>query len=163
MVKAGGAQSIAVLIGFLALSLGVGVLAGQVTELNVANWYPRLIKPAFNPPNWLFAPVWTALYILIAIAAWRVWCIQDFSSRALLLWIVQLALNFAWSFIFFGAHQIGFALIEISILWLAVLMTTLAFFRVDRVAGLLFVPYMLWLSFAAALNGAIYQLNPGWY
>ena len=148
------------LIGFLALSLGVGILAGLVTEPNVISWYPSLAKPSFNPPNWVFAPVWTTLYILIAIAGWRVWRVTDFNAQPMLYWLLQLALNFAWSFIFFGAHQLLAALIEISVLWIAVLVTTIAFFRIDRVAGLLFVPYLLWLSFAAALNFEIYRLNP---
>jgi len=157
----GGFQSIAVLIGFLALALGVGIFAALVTEPNVVSWYPTLAKPSFNPPNWVFAPVWTTLYVLMAIAGWRVWRITDFGATPMLYWVMQLALNFAWSFIFFGAHQIFAALIEIAMLWIAVLVTTIAFFRVDRIAGALFVPYLLWVSFAAALNAAIYQLNPG--
>jgi len=159
--RGGGFQNVAVLIGFLALTLGVGIFAGLVTEPNVLTWYPTLAKPSFNPPNWVFAPVWTVLYILMAVAGWRVWRITDFESRALLFWVMQLALNFAWSFIFFGAHAIGLALIEIAVLWLTVLLTTVTFFRIDRIAGWLFVPYLAWVSFAAALNGAIHQLNPG--
>lgn len=155
-----GFQNIAVLIGFLALTLGVGIFAGLVTEPNVMSWYPTLTKPSFNPPNWVFAPVWTTLYILMAVAGWRVWRITDFRARALLYWALQLVLNFAWSFIFFGAHQITAALIEIAVLWLAGLTTTVTFFRIDRIAGWLFVPYLLWVSFAAVLNGAIWQLNP---
>lgn len=160
-IRGGGFQSVAVLVGFLALTLGVGVFAGLVTEPNVLSWYPALTKPSFNPPNWVFAPVWTTLYILMAIAGWRVWRITDFDSRALLFWAAQLVLNFAWSFIFFGAHEIGLALIEIAALWLMVLLTMIAFFGIDRIAGWLFVPYLAWVSFAAALNGAIHQLNPG--
>lgn len=160
-VRGGGFQNVAVLIGFLALALGVGVFAGLITEPNVLTWYPVLAKPSFNPPNWVFAPVWTTLYILMAVAGWRVWRITDFESRALLFWAVQLVLNFAWSFIFFGAHNIGLALIEIAALWLMVLLTMVAFFRIDRIAGWLFAPYLAWVSFAAALNAAIHQLNPG--
>lgn len=156
-----GFQSAAVLVAFLALSLGVGILAGLVTEPNVTTWYPALVKPSFNPPAWVFAPVWTALYILMAVAGWRVWRITDFGAQPMLYWAVQLALNFVWSFIFFGAHQILAALIEIAILWLAVLSTTIAFFRIDKIAGWLFAPYLLWVSFAAVLNGAIWELNPG--
>jgi len=159
--RGGGFQSAAVLTGFLALTLGVGIFAGLVTEPNVQTWYPTLIKPSFNPPNWLFAPVWTTLYILIAIAGWRVWRVTDFNSRALLFWILQLALNFAWSFIFFGAHKIGLALIEVAVLWLMVLLTTIAIFRIDRPAGFLFVPYLVWVSFAALLNLSIWRLNTG--
>lgn len=155
-----GFQSGVVLIGFLALTLGVGIFAGLVTEPNVLRWYPTLAKPSFNPPNWIFAPIWAVIYILMAIAGWRVWRVTDFRAQALLYWALQLALNFAWPFIFFGAHQMTAALIEIAVLWLAVLITTIAFFRIDRIAGWLFVPYLLWVSFAAVLNGAIWQLNP---
>lgn len=155
-----GFQSGAVLIGFLALTLGVGIFAGLVTEPNVLGWYPTLAKPPFNPPNWIFAPIWAVIYILMAIAGWRVWRVTDFRAQALLYWVMQLALNFAWPFIFFGAHQMTAALIEIAVLWLAVLITTIAFFRIDRIAGWLFAPYLLWVSFATALNGAIWQLNP---
>lgn len=155
-----GFQSAAVLIGFLALSLGVGILAALVTEPNVVSWYPSLAKPSFNPPNWVFAPVWTTLYIFMAIAGWRVWRVADFGAQPMLYWLIQLALNFAWSFIFFGAHQLLAALIEIAMLWMAVFVTTIAFFRIDRIAGWLFVPYLLWVSFAGVLNAEIYSLNP---
>jgi tryptophan-rich sensory protein len=157
----GRLQSVAVFVGFLALSLGVGILSGLVTEESVLTWYPTLVKPSFNPPNRVFAPVWTTLYILIAVAGWRVWRITDFGAQPMLYWAMQLALNFAWSFIFFGAHQVLAALIEIAMLWLAVLCTTIAFFRIDKIAGWLFAPYLLWVSFAAVLNGAIWELNPG--
>lgn len=153
-------QSAAVLIGFLALSLGVGILSALVTEPNVVSWYPSLAKPSFNPPNWVFAPVWTTLYIFMAIAGWRVWRITDFGAQPMLYWLIQLALNFAWSFIFFGAHQLLAALIEIAMLWIAILVTTIAFFRIDRGAGWLFAPYLLWVSFAGVLNAEIYSLNP---
>ncbi|MBS0275223.1 MAG: tryptophan-rich sensory protein [Proteobacteria bacterium] len=159
--RGGGFQDVAVLTGFLALTLGVGVFAGLVAEPNALTWYPTLAKPLFNPPNWVFAPVWTVLYVLMAVAGWRVWRITDFESRALLFWVAQLALNFAWPFIFFGVHAIGLALIEIAALWFLVLLTMVAFLRVDRIAGWLFAPYLAWLSFAAALNAAIHQLNPG--
>lgn len=161
MIRSYGTQNILVLIGFLALTLGVGVFAGLLTEPNVLTWYATLAKPSFNPPNWVFAPVWTILYALMAIAGWRVWRVRDFHSGALLFWAAQLALNFAWSFVFFGMHAIGLALIEVAILWLMVLLTMLSFFRIDRIAGWLFVPYLAWVSFAAALNGAILQLNQG--
>jgi tryptophan-rich sensory protein len=157
----GGFQNIAVLIGFLALTLGVGILAGLVTEPKIPSWYSPLAKPSFSPPNGVFAPVWTTLYILMAIAGWRVWRVTDFNALPMLYWLMQLALNFAWPLIFFGAHQLLAALIEIAMLWIAVLITTVAFFRIDRIAGWLFVPYLLWVSFASALNFAIYSLNPG--
>ena len=154
-----GFRRVAVLVGFLALTLGVGIIAGLATEPNVINWYPTLVKPSFNPPNWVFAPVWTILYVLMAIAGWRVWRVTDFGSQALLFWVLQLALNLAWSFIFFGAHAIGAALIEIAVLWLAVLFTMIAFFRIDRTAGILFIPYLAWVAFAGLLNLSVWHLN----
>ena len=159
MRKRQGVQSVLALIALLVLTLAVGAGGGMVTAPNVANWYPTLVKPSFNPPAWLFGPVWTTLYVLMAIAAWRVWRTQGALSRPLLLWLLQLALNFAWSFIFFGAHALLAALIELSILWLALLATLIAFFRVDRLAGWLLVPYLAWVSFAGVLNAAIWRLN----
>lgn len=151
--------SAAMLAGFLALTLAVGFAAALATKPEIAGWYAHLLKPSFNPPNWVFAPVWTTLYVMMAIAAWRVWRAIGFGSRAMLLWIVQLALNFAWSFIFFAAHKTGFALIEIAALWVFVATTMIAFLRTDLVAGLLLAPYLAWVSFAGLLNAAIWRLN----
>jgi translocator protein len=151
--------SAAVLALFFALVLVTGYAAAMATEPNIAGWYAHLAKPSFNPPDSVFAPVWTALYVMMAIAAWRVWRVGGIFSSAMLLWFVQLALNFAWSFIFFSAHQPGFALIDIAVLWLLVALTMITFFRIDAIAGLLFVPYLAWVSFAGLLNEAIWRLN----
>ena len=142
----------------LALCLGVSAVGGAVTASSVGSWYPTLAKPAFNPPNWIFAPVWTVLYFMMAIAAWRIWR-RGGGSRALSLFALQLALNLAWSIIFFGMHAVGAALLEIAVLLLAILATTVVFWRSDRMAGMLFVPYAAWVAFAAILNAAIWQLN----
>jgi benzodiazapine receptor len=144
---------------FLFLTLAVGALGSVATEPSIPTWYAGLAKPSFNPPNWLFAPVWTTLYILMAVAAWRVWRITGTKSLEIAAFGLQLALNCAWSFIFFSAHQPGAALAEISLLWLTILATLILFWRRDRIAGLLFVPYLAWTSFAALLNHAIWQLN----
>jgi len=148
-----------VLIGFLVVTLAVGFVAGQVTAPNIASWYSGLAKPSFDPPNWVFAPVWTALYVLIALAAWRVWRVAGWRSRGLALWLIQLGLNFAWSFIFFGAHNPGAALADIVVLWLAIIATLIVFGRTDRIAGWLLIPYLLWVSFAGLLNFWVWQLN----
>ena len=145
-------------IVILALCLAVSAVGGAVTATSVGSWYPLLAKPAFNPPNWIFAPVWTALYFMMAIAAWRVWR-RGGARRALSLFALQLALNLAWSIVFFGMHAVGAALLEILVLLLAILATTVVFWRSDRMAGLLFVPYAAWVAFAAILNAAIWQLN----
>ncbi len=147
------------LAGFIALTLAVGAISGVATAAGVSGWYQTLVKPAFNPPNWLFGPVWTALYVLMAVAAWRVWRIAGWTTQAMQLFLAQLALNFAWSFIFFGAHATGVALIEIVVLWIAIVATTVAFWRIDRPAGWMMVPYIAWVSFATILNASIWLLN----
>jgi tryptophan-rich sensory protein len=147
------------LLAFLLLTLAVAATAGLATEPEIAGWYRTLVKPAFNPPNWIFAPVWTTLYILMAIAAWRVCRVTGLFAWAMALFFVQLGLNFAWSFLFFHFHQIALALCDILALLLAILLTTVSFWRIDRTAGTMFLPYLAWVSFAALLNAAIWKLN----
>lgn len=147
-----------VLAGFLAVCLSVGALAGLVTAPAVTEWYPTLVKPSWRPPNWLFAPVWTILYVMMAVAAWLVWKAGN-SRAALLLWAGQLLLNFAWSFLFFGARSPGLGLIDIVALWLAIAATLFAFSLKSRLAAALMLPYLFWVSFALALNASIFLLN----
>jgi tryptophan-rich sensory protein len=146
------------LLVFVAISLLVGGAATVFTEPSIPTWYAALNKPSFNPPNWLFAPVWTTLYVLMGIAAARVWKQTGFGLE-IKVWSAQLVLNFFWSAIFFSLHLLGAALIEMGALWLLILATLILFWRRDRVAGLLFVPYLAWVSFAFTLNLAIWQLN----
>jgi translocator protein len=125
-------------------------------------WFAQLQKPAWNPPGWVFGPVWSLLYALMAVAAWMVWR-QPLSlarRRALGLFLFQLALNAAWSPLFFGLHAPGLAFADVAVLWAAVLATTIAFSRIHRSAGSLLLPYVAWVSFAAALNFSIWRLNP---
>ncbi len=150
---------LAVLAGLLALSAAVAGVSAAVTLDSVGTWYPTLAKPPFNPPNWLFGPVWTALYIGMAVAAWRVWRVAGLMSVALTLYFLQLTFNFAWSLIFFAEHQVALALIDIAALLLAVLATAVAFHRIDRWAGAMLLPYIAWVGFAAALNYGIWRLN----
>jgi tryptophan-rich sensory protein len=147
------------LIGFLVLTLAVGAISGIATAHSIDDWYAGLAKPSFNPPNEIFGPVWTTLYVLMGVAAWRVWRRVGLNSKAMLLFFIQLAFNFAWSFIFFEAHAIALALVEIAVLLALIIATTIAFWRIDRFAGLLVVPYIAWVAFATALNAAIWQLN----
>lgn len=144
---------------FLIATLGVGAIASLFTAPAIPTWYASLNRPAFDPPNWLFAPVWTALYILMAFAAWRVWKGAGLRSREMAVFALQLALNLGWSVLFFGRHQIGAALIEIAVLDVAVLATLVLFFRRDRLAGLLLLPYLAWALFATFLTRTIGQLN----
>ena len=149
------------LLAFILATLVVGAAGTFFTEPSIPTWYAALAKPDFNPPNWLFAPVWTTLYVLMAIAAWRVWRSTGLKSPEMLLWMAQLTLNFFWSAIFFSLHLIFFALVEMGLLWLLILATLILFWRRDRIAGLLLVPYLAWVSFAFTLNYAIWQLNGG--
>jgi translocator protein len=150
------------LMGFLAICLLAGVLGGQVTAQSVTDWYPLIVKPSWNPPSWVFAPMWTALYVLMAVAAWLVWRRNARHPRvrlAIILFFVQLFLNALWSFVFFGAHEIGLAALNIAALWLVLAATIWAFFLVSTWAGALMLPYLAWVSFAGALNFAIWRLN----
>jgi translocator protein len=125
-------------------------------------WYDALAKPAWNPPSWVFGPVWTLLYVLMGLAAWLVWDRYGWrgpARTALTLFVVQLAFNGAWSAIFFGLQSPGLAFAEIVVLWSLIVATLLLFWRLRPVAGLLLVPYLLWVSFAAVLNFTIWRLN----
>ncbi len=147
-----------VLAGFVALSLAVGAIGGFATTQSVVEWYPTLNKPSWTPPSWLFGPVWTALYIMMAVAAWLVWQRGD-SKYALILWGGQLLLNLAWSILFFGARSPTLGLIDIIALWVAIAATIFLFAQKSRGAAFLMVPYLCWVSFATALNAAIFMLN----
>lgn len=155
------AAEIVGLVLFLALCLGIGALGAAVTATSVKTWYAALAKPSFNPPDGVFGPVWTVLYILMAIAAWRVWRVADreMVQGALTLFALQLALNLGWSVVFFGLERIGPAIAVVVVLDVAVVATALAFRPLDRIAALLLVPYMLWVGFATVLNIAIWRLN----
>lgn len=146
----------------VALTLGIGALGGWATAKSVQTWYPTLNKPSFNPPNWLFAPVWTSLYIIIGIAAYLVWIKRDkvqHFARTVAIYLIQLILNLSWSFIFFYLHEIGFALAEIIFLLIMIVVNATVFYKIDKVAGLLFIPYIIWVSFASFLTYNIYILN----
>ena len=145
----------------IAAALAVGAIGGLATASSVDTWYAGLNKPVFNPPNAVFGPVWTTLYVIMAVAAWRIWRSAPASGRrpALILYAVQLALNLAWSLIFFGLRAPGLALAEVLVLLAAVLATAVAFRRIDRPAGLMMVPYAAWVTFASALNLEIWRLN----
>jgi tryptophan-rich sensory protein len=144
---------------FVIATLAVGASASLFTEPSIATWYDHLVRPAIAPPNWVFAPVWTTLYVAMAYAAWRVWARTALKSREMAAFAVQLTLNFAWSALFFGLHRIGAAYIENILLTLAVLYTLLLFWRRDRIAGLLMAPYLAWTGFATALTHAFLVLN----
>ncbi len=150
------------LILFILNCLGVGWAGSQVSPGNGSSqWYEQLNKPDWNPPGWLFGPVWTTLYIIMAIAAWRIWKKSGFSDGVteLSVFTLQLILNGLWSFLFFGLQNPGLAFIEIIMLLGTIIFTTWLFFQKDRIAGWLMVPYILWVSFAAVLNRTIWLMN----
>lgn len=149
------------LLGFLVASFAAAAIGSAFTTPAIPDWYAGLEKPAFTPPSWVFGPAWTVLYVAMAVAAWRVWRVAEFGDArtALILFFVQLVLNAAWSVIFFGLRAPGWALLEIIALWGVLVLTTYHFFRHSRLAGWLMVPYVLWVSFAAALNAGIWWLN----
>jgi tryptophan-rich sensory protein len=147
------------LLFFLVATLGVGAAASLFTAPAIPTWYASLNRPAFTPPDWVFAPVWTALYILMAFAAWRVWKKTGLRSPEMAAFAVQLALNFLWSVLFFALHRIGAALLEIVVLDVAILATLVLFFRRDRLAGFLLLPVLAWVLFATVLTRTLGQLN----
>lgn len=150
------------LIIAITIPLLIGFIGGGFTASEIPGWYAKLNKPGWQPPNWLFGPVWTALYILMGIALYLVWKADVSSSKkqtAIILFAVQLILNFFWSIIFFNQHQIGWALVEIIVLWLFILLTIFSFSKINNTAAWLLVPYISWVSFATILNYAIWKLN----
>ncbi len=146
----------------LLITLAIGFTAFLFNRTEVAGWYSTLNKPVFNPPSWLFAPVWTSIYILIAIAAYLVWEKRDNSTGYLTtrtVYILQLGLNFSWSIVFFALHEIAGALLVIILLWIMIVLNVRWFGKFSKTASWLLLPYFLWVSFAAILNYSIFSLN----
>ncbi len=148
-------------INAIALTVGIGAASGYFTVKEIAVWYASLNKPSFNPPNYLFGPVWTILYILMGISLFLIWKQPPSSQRkkAITVYLFQFALNIAWSYIFFNQHLILFALIEMIVMWVGILYTIILFSKYSKLAAWLLVPYISWVSFAAILNAAIWVLN----
>ena len=155
-------RKLGALVAFIAVSFLAAALGSAATTSAITTWYPTIIKPSWNPPNGVFAPVWTTLYLLMSIAAWRAWraaATPAEATKTLWLYGAQLILNALWSVLFFTLHRPDLALIEI-ILFLALLITLqVRFARTDRLAALLWSPYLAWVSFATFLNGTIWWLN----
>ena len=143
--------------------LAVGYLSSIVTQENIPTWFASINKPSFNPPNWVFAPVWTLLYIMMGYAAGRIWNKIDIHEaivkKAFLFFLIQLALNALWSYLFFGLHNPMLASFEIIILWLMIYETYIQFKKIDKIAAYLLVPYLAWVSFATILTFSIWYLN----
>jgi tryptophan-rich sensory protein len=154
-------QKIGAFLLSLIIPLAVGGISGYFTVSAIPGWYQTIQKPSWNPPNWVFGPVWTTLYALMGIAMYLIWTQprSEQRQRALHLNAAQLILNFFWSLIFFNLHAIGWALIEIIILWVLIVRTMFAFDRVYKPAAWLLLPYIVWVTFATILNGTIWWLN----
>jgi tryptophan-rich sensory protein len=149
------------LVVLLVLCFAATGIGGAVTSPQIENWYATLAKPSWNPPNWVFGPVWSVLYFCMAIAAWLVWRRNGLvgAREPLALFAVQLALNTLWSCLFFGLHNPGLAFAEILLLWAAIAATMVTFWRRSVSAGILFMPYLAWVSFATVLNFTIWRMN----
>ena len=149
------------LVGWLVLSFAASAI-GAVASIQAASFYAQLAQPVWAPPPWVFGPVWTVLFALMGIAAWLVWRCGGFCSnrQALVLFLVQLAFNALWSWLFFAWHRGALALADILVLWILIVATLVSFWRVRPLAGALLIPYLLWVSFAAVLNYSLWHLNP---
>jgi translocator protein len=143
------------------IPLALGAIAGRFTAQAVPEWFASLNRPSFSPPNWIFGPVWTVLYILLGISLFLIWKQIPSKERANALWIfsVQMFLNFIWSFVFFYFNQIGLALIVIIGLWLSITLMLVSFYKIKPLSAYLNIPYFLWVTFASALNAGYYILN----
>lgn len=145
------------------LIVGIVAYLSSLANINsIPTWYESLAKPSFNPPNWIFGPVWTILYLMIGIALFLVWASKiKPQKKTTVYWVfgIQLFLNGIWSLIFFGAHQIFLALIVIALLWISIILNMLAFYKISKASAYLLVPYWLWVSFASVLNFSIWMLN----
>jgi translocator protein len=149
------------LIGWLIITF-IAAAIGTAASAESGLFYQQISRPEWAPPAWLFAPVWTALYILMGVSAWTVWRVDGFRSAriALSLFIIQLVLNAVWTWIFFVWRQGALAFVEILVLWALILCTTIAFWRVRTIAGILLLPYLAWVSFASVLTFTVWRLNP---
>jgi translocator protein len=151
------------LIIAIIIPLAVGATSGFFTASGVGSWYQTINKPSWNPPSWIFGPVWTTLYVMMGIALFLIWKSDapDTQKRtAMLLFAVQMVLNFFWSFIFFKQHQMGWALVEIIAMWVMILLTIFSFAPISKTAAWLLVPYISWVSFATILNYTLWKMNP---
>jgi len=143
----------------IGLCLGTGALSGWLTRDAITGWYHTLRKPPLNPPNWVFGPVWGLLYVITTVAAWLIWCERSAGTGALEIFLVQLALNFLWSILFFRLQSPAAALCDLILLWIAIAATIVAFSAIVPLAGAILIPYIAWVSFAGYLNGGVWWLN----
>ena len=155
------AVNIGKLLISIILPLSIGAIAGLFTARAIPEWYATLNQPSFNPPNWIFGPVWTTLYLIMGISFFLIWKLESGKERnqAIVIFLVQLLLNFGWSFCFFYFKMIGLALIEILLLWSTIVLMLTRFYKLKPLAAYLNIPYLLWVTFATMLNAAYFYLN----
>jgi len=155
------ANQIIKLVASLLLTLAIGGIAGIFTTEVIPGWYATLNQPSFNPPNWVFGPVWTTLYTIMGISLFMIWRLDAGKERnqAILAFMVQLLLNFCWSFFFFYFKMIGLALVDILVLWITITFMLVRFYKIKPLAAYINIPYLLWVTFATALNTAYFFLN----
>jgi len=155
------AESLAVVVGFLLVSFVAGAIGSVFTRRAIPEWYVTLRKPTWTPPNWVFGPVWSTLYLMMGLAAWLVWRKVGWAggTTALALFGAQLALNALWSVLFFGMRSPGPAFVEMVVLWVMIVVTMVVFWAIRPVAGALLLPYLMWVTFAARLNWAVWRMN----
>jgi len=153
-------NSVLTLIICIAIPLVAGSVSGMLTS-KTDGWYDSLTRPSFNPPGYLFGILWPVLYILMGISLYLIWKSQPGNLRTMALWVfaIQMILNFLWSFIFFRFHRIGWAFAEILLVWISIVVMIIVFYKISRTAGLLQIPYLLWVTFASILNGSYWLLN----
>ena len=161
MIKPSKQTQVMGLLGWFVVSF-VASAIGAIASIQAKTFYAQLTQPSWAPPGWVFGPVWTTLFAMMAIAAWLVWRSGGFSSNrtALSLFLLQLVVNALWSWLFFAWHRGGLAFADIILLWILIVATIVTFWRVRPLAGMLLIPYLLWVSFAGGLNYAVWQLNP---
>lgn len=155
------AKLIGKLLVSLLLPIGIGGIAGVFTAEAIPGWYETLNQPSFNPPNWVFGPVWTTLYIILGISLFLIWKLPASKKRnqAILIFMVQLFLNFCWSFFFFYFKMIGVALVDIIFLWITIIFMLVSFYKIKPLPAYINIPYFLWVTFATVLNAAYFLLN----
>jgi tryptophan-rich sensory protein len=155
------ANQIGKLIASILLPLGIGGIAGIFTTAAIPGWYATLNQPSFNPPNWVFGPVWTTLYIIMGISFYLIWRLDEGKERnqVIVIYMVQLFLNFCWTFFFFYFKMIGVALVDILVLWITIIFMLVRFYKIKPLAAYINIPYLLWVTFATALNIAYFFLN----
>lgn len=160
MIKGGDVNKLTKFIGAVVVCFVAAGFGSLATFSQIPTWYMTIAKPAWNPPSWLFGPVWTVLYLLMAISLYLLWTSKNKNrTKAINFFYIQLVLNVLWSWMFFGWHQIGFAFVEIIVLWLAILATIIYSSKINQTASWLLIPYILWVSFAIYLNHSILLLN----